>query len=181
MVVDLGGVGRGLFLKVLLHVAAEFQHLRLFFGVFVPVDFKFGCTGFVAKDLSGNIFDEDLGGLVFDVLGRSISVVDIVANAEKLLLAVGAGEDEGGHTQEVLLGWYFFVVGGVGFECELHDSFGERAHRELFEDLIVGFVLGGADVDEARDEKKPYVHSISSSMSACTSKWISMVILLVKG
>lgn len=76
-----------------------------------------------------------------------VLIVNIIADPDKLLLSVTAGDKDYCDAQYVA-SRYLGRVGGICLEDELVDADRNGANEDLIEDLVMGGVLSGTDVED---------------------------------
>lgn len=108
---------------------------------YVPLDGEARHAGLLSEDVSANALDDGLGRWLGVELGGVIFVVDVVADANKLAVVVGAGQKDDGDTEDVAIG-DDLGVWRVGLEEELVDADGDGADEEGVELLIVLVAAG---------------------------------------
>jgi hypothetical protein len=88
----------------LLHnlLADLIDHLRVFV-LEAPVDVESGDPGLVHQHIPVHLLDLHVARVVLDQFLVLVGVVDVVPAAEELLFLKAHGQDEGSHSQDVVL------------------------------------------------------------------------------
>lgn len=130
----------------------------------VPFNLKFGHSGLLDEDVPGEFGDVGLRGRVLVEFLLLVEVVHVVAHAEELLAVVGASQQQGGDSHDIVFR-QARVVGGVSLErrlrlrgegayleLELHLAGHDVFHFRFLEDLVEHGVGGLPNVHNAPGE-----------------------------